>query len=235
MNEIPHYKMENQDIENTDNKNFNILSKLNISSIFENTTDSVWAINSAYEIIYANSVFVSAFYESFGINLKTGINLLLSLPKPLREVWKLQYDRSLSNESFSFIDNVNTQNASLYIEVFMNPIVINKKVIGVLLFGKDITKRKQDEQALIDSQLLLKSSLESQSDTMLFSINNDYHYLYFNSAHAKIMKYAYGKEIEAGMNILDCITSDEDRAVAKNNYDRALRGETHTNVRIFGK
>ncbi|MBS4057940.1 MAG: HAMP domain-containing histidine kinase [Bacteroidales bacterium] len=117
----------------------------------------------------------------------------------------------------------------------MNPIVINEKVIGALFFGKDITKRKQAEQALLDSQLLLKSSLESQSDTILFSINKDYHYLYFNSAHAKVMKYAYGKEIEAGMNILDCITSDEDRAVAKNNYDRALRGETHTNVRVFGK
>jgi len=159
----------------------------------------------------------------------------LSLPKSIREVWKLRYDRALSNESFSFIDNVIAENTSLYIEVFMNPIVINEKVIGALFFGKDITKRKQAEQALLDSQLLLKSSLESQSDTILFSINKDYHYLYFNSAHAKVMKYAYGKEIEAGMNILDCITSDEDRAVAKNNYDRALRGETHTNVRVFGK
>ncbi|BAX81865.1 sensor histidine kinase [Labilibaculum antarcticum] len=226
--------MENQDFENTDNRKLKVLSKLNLASIFENTTDSVWAINSAYEILYANSVFVSAFHEGFGIYLKTGINLLLSLPKPFREVWKLRYDRALSNESFSFIDNINTENTSLYIEVFMNPIVVDEEIIGALFFGKDITKRKQTEKALIDSQLLLKSSLESQSNTILFSIDKDYHYLYFNSAHAKVMKHAYGKEIEVGMNILDCISSDEDRAIAKDNYDRALRGETHSNVRMYG-
>ncbi len=227
--------MENQHTENTENRNLKVLSKLNLSSIFENTTDSVWAINSAYEIIYTNKVFVSAFYESFGIYLKQGINLLLSLPKPLREGWKSRYDRALRNESFSFIDNINAENTSLYIEVFMNPIVIKEEVIGALFFGKDITKRKLDEKALLDSQLLLKSSLESQSDTILFSINKDYHYLYFNSAHAKEMKHAYGKEIEVGINILDCITSDDDRAIAKDNFDLALRGKTHSNIRIFGK
>lgn len=234
MNDIPHQKMGNQDTENIHNRNLEVLSKLNLSSIFENTTDSVWAINSAYEILYANNVFVSAFHSTFGIYLKPGKNLLLSIPKPNREVWKSRYDRALSNESFSFIDIVNVENISLYIEVFMNPIIINKEVIGALFFGKDITQRKLDEKRLLDSQLLLKSSFESQIDTILLSINKDYQYLYFNSAHAKGMKHAYGKEIEVGMNILDCISSDDDRTIAKDNYDRALSGVTHSNVRKFG-
>ncbi|MBI9039948.1 PAS domain-containing sensor histidine kinase [Lutibacter sp.] len=227
--------MKNIEAEKTNHRKLKNLGKLNLSAIFENTTDSVWAINKDYEILYANEIFVEAFYVNFGIYMKPGTNLLLSLPKPLRELWKSKYDRALGNESFSFIDNVRANNTSLYIEVFMNPIIIKDKVIGALFFGKDITKRKLDEQALIDSQLLLKSSLESQRNTILFSINKEYRYLYFNSAHVKTMKHAYGKDVKVGMNILDCITSDEDRVIAKNNYDRALSGETHTNIRVFGK
>nr|WP_321411501.1 PAS domain-containing sensor histidine kinase [uncultured Carboxylicivirga sp.] len=220
--------------ENSKHHKLEVLSKLNISSIFENTTDSIWAINADYKILYVNKVFADAFYTSFGIKLKIGSNLLLSLPEPIRKIWKSRYDRALNNESFSFIDQVNTDNVSLYIEVFMNPILIEEKTVGALFFGKDITNRKLDEVALKNSQLLLRASLENQKDTILFSISKNYEYLYFNSAHQKVMKYAYDKEIKIGANILECISNEEDRIVAKENYDRALRGESHSNIRIFG-
>ncbi|MGQ1909076.1 PAS domain-containing sensor histidine kinase [Marinifilum sp. RC60d5] len=226
--------MEEQDLEKFANSKLDVLRKLNLSSIFENTSDSVWAINSHYEILFANKIFISAFYSSFGIELKLGTNLLLSLPEPIREVWKLRYDKALNNESFSFIDKVNIGLESLYIEVFMNPIILDKKLIGALFFGKDITERKLDELALKNSQLLLKASLESQKDTILFSIDKNYEYLYFNSAHAKVMKYAYDKEIEIGSNILECMSSENDRLVAKENFDRALLGESHSNIRVYG-
>jgi len=105
------------------------------------------------------------------------------------------------------------------------------KVTGVL---HDITEYKKSEEELQKSQVLLRSSLESQKNTILFSIDRDYRYLYFNKAHLDVMKYAYGTDIKIGMNILVCITSDDDRIAAKENYDRALMGESHTNIRVFG-
>lgn len=84
------------------------------------------------------------------------------------------------------------------------------------------------------SQLLLRSSLESQRGTILFSIDTEYRYLYFNEAHADAMRYSYGREVQLGDNILDNITSEEDRVAAKENYDRALAGESHSNIRKFG-
>lgn len=97
-----------------------------------------------------------------------------------------------------------------------------------------LVKCQQTEEALKKSQLLLISSIENQKDTIILSIDKNYQYLYFNKAHFDVMKYAYNKEVRIGMNILDCITSDDDRLVAKNNYDRALRGESHTNVWMYG-
>ena len=100
--------------------------------------------------------------------------------------------------------------------------------------GKDISDLKHSVEALKKSQLLLKASIESQRNTILFSIDQEYKYLYFNKAHSDAMKYAYNKDISLGMNILDCITSGADRKAAKENYDRALKGETHSNIRIYG-
>lgn len=228
-------KIENQITEQTDKSNLLLSSRANILAILENTTDSIWEINSSYEILYANEVFISAFYNSFGVYLKPDINLLFSLPEGLRAKWKSHYDRALSNEIFSFIDKIDLENTSIYIEVFINPIVIKGKVVGASFFGKDITQCVQNHNALKDYQLLLKASLESQNDTILVSINKNYQYLYFNQAHYNVMKYAYKKEIKIGMNILECITSDDDRIEAKNNYDRALSGESHSNVRVYGE
>jgi PAS domain S-box-containing protein len=99
----------------------------------------------------------------------------------------------------------------------------------------DMTERKMEQEALIKSQLLLKSSIESQKDTIIFSIDRDYNYMYFNKAHWDSMKYAYNMDVKEGMNILDCIPSEDDRKLAKENYDRALSGESLTIIQTFGE
>lgn len=148
-------KVENQFSQQSKKKNVLLSNELNISAILENSKDSVWAIDASYEILYANKVFTADFLASFGVLLEPGINLLDALPESLREVWKLRYDRALNNEAFSFIDEIKLKHTSIYIEVFMNPIVVKGKVSGALFFGKDITHRKQDENALKKSQYLL--------------------------------------------------------------------------------
>ncbi len=98
----------------------------------------------------------------------------------------------------------------------------------------DITERRQAEEKLNYTQLLLKSSLESPKDMIIMAIDRNYQYLYFNETHKAAMKYAYNTDVVIGMNILDCITSDEDRVNAKTNYDCALAGESHTSIQEYG-
>jgi PAS domain S-box-containing protein len=99
----------------------------------------------------------------------------------------------------------------------------------------DLTERKQTEQALEKSQVFLKSSIESQAGTTIFSIDKNYRYLYFNKAHRNEMKFAYDADINIGSNFLDAISSDKDRISLKENFDRALKGDSHSLIQIFGE
>lgn len=94
--------------------------------------------------------------------------------------------------------------------------------------------RKQSEEDLKQTQLIMRSSLESPKDMIILSVDKNYNYLYFNKTHKDVMKYAYNKDVEIGMNMLDCMTSGEDREDLKLNFDRALRGESHITIREFG-
>ena len=108
------------------------------------------------------------------------------------------------------------------------------EIIGVVLVFRDQTEEREAEKGLRHSQLLLKSSLESPEGMIIFSIDKNYKYLYFNKTHKNIMKYAYNSEIEIGVNILECISSTEDRNNAKINYDLAMSGKSHTTVQEYG-
>jgi PAS domain S-box-containing protein len=103
-----------------------------------------------------------------------------------------------------------------------------------LITAVDISKLKKTEIALKKSELLLHSSIDSQKDSLIFSIDADYNYLTFNKAHCEAMKSIYNSDIKIGVNILECIASIEDRNSAKENYDRALGGESHSNIRRLG-
>ena len=85
-----------------------------------------------------------------------------------------------------------------------------------------------------NQNMLLKASLECPKDIIILSIDRKYNYLFLNDNHKTVMQYAYGKEVAIGMNILEQITSEEDRSKSKKNYDLALKGNSHMTVEVYG-
>ncbi|MEI7883833.1 MAG: PocR ligand-binding domain-containing protein [Clostridia bacterium] len=126
------------------------------------------------------------------------------------------------------------------------------EIIGVFAAARNITNTRKFENELLflknnlellvaqrtselrNTQLLLKSSLESPKDMIILSIDKNYNYYYFNQAHHDAMKYAYNKDVKIDMNLLEAITSDEDRINAKINYDLALDGKSHSTIQKYG-
>jgi diguanylate cyclase (GGDEF)-like protein/PAS domain S-box-containing protein len=68
----------------------------------------------------------------------------------------------------------------------------------------------------------------------VFALDREHRYVAFNSAHAQVMKTAYGMDIELGADVLDFVTVEEDRAAAKENLDRVLAGEPATTSVWYG-
>lgn len=97
-----------------------------------------------------------------------------------------------------------------------------------------VTERKHAEEKLKQTRLLLKSSLESPKKIIIVCIDKNYNYLFFNEAHKTSMKAAYNKDVEPGMNILECITNEEDRFNAKANFDFAFSGKELVTIQEFG-
>lgn len=138
------------------------LSEANKTAIVENTLDSIWAINTQYEILYTNQIFSQAFLATFGETLVAGTNLLQSLPESIRPVWKERYKRVFEGERFVFVDEIEAGDVVIHIEVAVNPIVSDGKVIGASFFGRDITERALAEedarQRALESSILFSVS-----------------------------------------------------------------------------
>ncbi len=109
---------------------------------------------------------------------------------------------------------------------------VDGKIIGVQVLAHDITLRKETEAKLMQSEekyrqdfVVLHSLLESPIDIIIFSLDKNYCYTAFTQFHRETMKKIWGVDIHLGMNMLEAISTPDDRLKAKSSFDRALQGE----------
>ena len=119
--------------------------------------------------------------------------------------------------------------------------IVTKNEEQCFLIAVDITKSKQAEEELSQSRekyqkdlILLNSILESPVNIIIFSLDKNYCYTAFTTFHKETIKRIWGVEISTGMNMLEIISNSEDRQKAKNNFDRALKGEHFVLSEAYG-
>jgi PAS domain S-box-containing protein len=103
---------------------------------------------------------------------------------------------------------------------------------AVGLYLTDITERRRAEEELRGQAALLKALVESPTDIIVFALDRNYCYTAFNTAHQQEVKKVYGVDIRTGMNLLDVINIPEVRTKARRSFDRALAGESFTEVEV---
>jgi PAS domain S-box-containing protein len=138
-------------------------SEANLKAIIENSLESIWSADRRYKIKYVNKVFIKSFKRVFGVTLKKGTNILEALPEEMRASWKEKYDRAFKGEHFVFEDKIETGEQRIYIEVAVNPIVVDGSVVAASFYGKDITARKFSEMELRRQATLRQMLIEISS------------------------------------------------------------------------
>jgi len=154
--------------------------------------------------------------------------------EPIMEALQKTLNNEATKEGFD-LEFCHKNGDLIHVNVVVSPFMQENDKPHFLANVIDISGRKKDEEELKRSQLLLMSSIESQKDTIIFSLDLNYHYLYFNKAHADAMKFAYNSDVKTGESFLDCVTKDADRKSLKENIDRSLRGESISIIQLFGK
>lgn len=91
----------------------------------------------------------------------------------------------------------------------------------------DVTNR-------IKTEAILESIIESPENVVIFALDREYRYLSFNKSHQRVMNRIWGANIALGHCMLDYITNPDDCEKAKNNFDRALSGESFTVEEAYG-
>lgn len=91
----------------------------------------------------------------------------------------------------------------------------------------------RDKEALQEQYATIRGIIDS-ADGPIFSVDRQYRYTSFNSAHASVMQTLYGREINVGESQLEFIAVPEDREKAQQNLDRTLAGEHFVATAFFG-
>lgn len=206
-------------------------NEASLTSLFDNTNDSIWSIDQEYRIKTANNNFRIQFKLAFGVDLKKGSPILEALPEMLRNVWYDRYTRALNGESFSVTDHFEFEGVAQYVEVRFNPIIINESVVGASIFGRDITEQELAKKNHQESSANQKSLIENVN-ARIWSIDTKFNIIIANNNFKNDYKTAFGVTLEKGVYSMANLPPEMEKGWMQR-YTKALKGQKFSIVDEF--
>ena len=195
-----------------------------LSAILENTDDKIWAVDKNYQLTVANTSFQTLSTQLSGRKLSFGENVLEHFHSDeLRATWKVRYDKVLKGERILEEVYCDEESGTVFVELSLNPIMDPwGDVIGVSVFSRDITERRNREADL----KLMQSTLDQVSDS-IFLINKEAQIINVNQTACKLLGYSREELLNSS---IDVINPDFMRS---NNWDDHWKGLKKTKHQII--
>jgi PAS domain S-box-containing protein len=152
-----------------------IENEANVRSILNTIEDSIWLVNSSYELIDFNKEFYKRYKQAFGVKLLKGENILELIPDnlvELKEQWKHRYESGLKGRPGKFVDTFTMEKEAKIYEVKTFPIVENGSVSGLTLYARDITSQTRAEN-LLKQQNEELTKINEELDRFVYSASHD--------------------------------------------------------------
>jgi two-component system sensor histidine kinase/response regulator len=164
-------------------------SNANIEAWMNNTKDAIWSVDEHFTILACNSYFKKLFKLFYGNDINKGDNIIENMPLDTRDFAANLYKRALSGEGFTVEYPVISKEGVVFFELTLNPIYESNIITGVAVLSKDVTSRKNTEQALKQTMLLQRAILDS-SNYMIIATTLDGTITTFNPAAEKAIGYS---------------------------------------------
>lgn len=152
-----------------------IENEANVRSILNTIEDSIWLVNTSYELIDFNKEFYKQFKETYNIKLMKGENALELIPSidpELKETWRQRYESGLKGRPGKYIDTVQDGNEKRIFEIKTFPIIENGVVRGLTVYSRDITCQTRAED-LLKQQNLELTKINEELDRFVYSASHD--------------------------------------------------------------
>jgi PAS domain S-box-containing protein len=150
-------------------------NEANLRSILNTIEDSIWLVNTDYELIDYNKGFSKKHKQAFGMRIARGRNILDLLPEDnsrLREMWRIRYESGLRGRTGKYFDSYLVEKEWRTFETKTYPIVENGNVTGLTIYSRDITNQTRTEDLLKrQNEELIK--INAELDRFVYSASHD--------------------------------------------------------------
>ncbi len=147
----------------------------NLRSILDTLENSLWLVNTQYELIDFNKTFYQLYKSTFGVRLARGKSIIELIPDQfpeLRQRWQERYESGLKGKPGKFMDSYVIEGETRTFEVRSYPITTNGEVTGLTIYSREITKYKKAEDLLkTQNEELIK--INSELDRFVYSASHD--------------------------------------------------------------
>jgi PAS domain S-box-containing protein len=123
-------------------------AQANLGALFESTGDAIWSVDTEYRLVTFNSAFELTVEALTGRAPKVG-DEVDEVVAPWEVAWfRSCYERALAGNRFAANREERLDGELRTYELFFHPFTTPDGPAGVVVFSKDVTRRKQVEEAL---------------------------------------------------------------------------------------
>lgn len=134
-----------------------------LKAVLENTEDYIWSFNNDYIITTINTSFQNEVLQQTGHLFEVGCKFDLGIfSKEVVPQWESYFKRAFIGERFTEEVKINAVENEYIFEYSFNPIRDNRKsIIGVSVFGRNITNRRKTEEEIRKKSQMLNNLLQN--------------------------------------------------------------------------
>lgn len=169
-------------------------------ALIESIDNMVWSVEiDDYRLMTFNSYMEKYYKEVLKIELRPGLKPKDMLPtEELASFWIQLYDRASQGESFQVNYTMATSDRTLNIS--FNPMYIDKELMGISIFSKDITDIIKVNQVLKKENQKYKALIDHTSDYVYVVDAITYESILHNPASRAFILRTYGVDIDLDNN-----------------------------------